>query len=129
MTKQQRFEALQARWRKAREKASELRYKLESAYGWMYFVHAPKGKRDRLDLARAAEDKAQDAIFTWLDQNSPRDWRRGVPCNWVCDSLTYADAITSGQLSVTPPVAYGGDITDSLRFARPVAPQETAPMW
>lgn len=129
MTKQQRFEALQARWRKAKEKARNLAFDLRYHYGDFYFVSAPRAKREKKERASAAEEKASDAIFLWLDQNSPRSWRTGVPADWVCDSLTYADAITSDRLSVTPPVAYGCYPSDSVRFAQPVAPNETAPSW
>lgn len=121
MTPQERFESLQARWRAAQEKAHSLRFDLRYHYGEHYYVYAPKGKRDKADRASRAEEKAADAIFAWLDANSPRDWRRGVPSAWVCGELTYADAMTTDQLSVVPPVAYGCTSADSIRFARAIA--------
>lgn len=129
MTAQERFEALQARWRAAHDKQHDLRFKLRYAYGDTYYIHAPKAKRDRADRASKAADFVQDAIFAWLDANSPRSWRTGVPCYWVCESLTYADAITTGQLSVTPPVAYGGLPSDSIRFAAALPTKEPAFAW
>lgn len=119
MTHQQRFEFLQARWRKCHEAAQEMFYQLKYKYGEAW--QAPSGKRDRLDSLRNRESAAADAIFTWLDGNSPRQWRTGVPSQWVCDSLSYADATTVGRLSVVPPPAYGSLPMDSLRFAQPVA--------
>ena len=126
MTAQDRFEALQARWRKAQEATREFSWQLEYKYGETWL--APRGKRDRLDRLRKREGEARDDIFAWLDDNSPRSWRSGVPCQWVCNSLTYADAITSGHLSEIPAVTYGCMPGDSARFAAPVA-QRMAMGW
>lgn len=126
---QARFEALQAKWRSAQTKAHDLRFELQYHYGDMYRVRAPKAKMAKADKASAAEERAQDAIFTYLEANSPRSWRSGVPCYWVCDKLTYADAITAGQMSVIPPVSYGGMPSDSIRFAGPVQAKEPVCSW
>lgn len=119
MTKQERFESLQARWRKAQEAVSELSYNLRSRYGNTW--SAPAALRNKYERAQKREHAASDAIFTWLDNNSPRQWRIGVPAHWVCDSLTYADAITADALSVIPPPCYGSYPGDSQRFAQPVS--------
>lgn len=115
MTQQERFERMQGKWRAAHQAAWEYRLTLKLAYGESY--HAPRGKRERLERLTAREDQASDAIFAWLDANSPRDFRRGVPADWVCGSLSYADAVTHGPMSVVPPVAFGCYPSDSQRFA------------
>lgn len=110
---------LQEKWRKAHEKERDLARKLEYTYGktWM----APQGKRAKYDAVNKRLDAAMEAIFAWLDANSPRNWRTGVPAFWVCEHLTEADALTADRLSVVPPVAYGSLPGDSIRFAQAVS--------
>ncbi len=120
MTPQQRFEHLKTRWRTAYDKARDLRFELIRQYGREFTYHAPKAPRDRLERVYIAEDKAAEAIFAWLELHSPRQWRTGVPAHWVCESLTYADAMTTGQMQVIPPVAYGHMPNDAIRFAAPL---------
>ena len=127
-TKQERFEQLQARWRAAKEKADEFGYQLRYKYGEPAYLNAPRVPREKYDRLRNAEDRASDAIFKWLDAHSPRSWRTGVPSNWVCESLTYADAMTRDRLSVVPPCAYGSYPEDMVRFSSPVV-SEVAPSW
>lgn len=114
------FEKLRAKWLKTSEAARVFGVALRGQYGEHYPYQAPKGKLKRLDALRAREDKASAAIFAWLDANSPRQWRTGVPAYWICESLTYDDAVTSGQLSVVPPPSYGCYPSDSIRFAQPI---------
>jgi hypothetical protein len=129
MNAETRFEYLKSKWRAAYEKASELRSALRFDYGEYWHIYAPKGKRDKADKASAAQDRASDAIFAWLDEHSPRDWRVGVPAHWTCENLTYADAVTRGQLSVTPPPCYGCLPQDSIRFAAALPEREPAFAW
>lgn len=121
MTKQERFDTMQARWRKAQEAERWFSHALTYKYGNWW--QAPSAKRDRMESLRRRTEAAADAIFAWLDSNSPRQWRAGVPAHWVCDSLTYADAITAGRMSVTPPPSYGSYPSDALRFAQPIEPR------
>lgn len=110
---------LQAKWRKAHEAERKMARELEYQYGKTWL--APRGKQARYEAIAKRESAASGAIFAWLDANSPRDWRRGVPAHWVCGELTEADALTAGTLSVLPPVAYGRMPSDSVRFAMAVA--------
>jgi hypothetical protein len=119
MTKQVRWEYMQERWRKAIEAARTLQFDLKYHYGETY--SAPRAKREKLDRLWAREASASDAIFAWLDANSPRQWRTGVPAYWICGDLSFADALTSGHLSVIPPVCYGSFPSDSIRFAAAVS--------
>jgi hypothetical protein len=115
---------LQAKWRALHDKTRELTHGLERKYGSPWYIYVPRSQRERIEAAQRREDKAREAIFAWLEQHSPRSWSSGVPCYWVCDSLTEADALTSGQLTVTPPPGYGSYPSDMIRFAWPVKPQE-----
>lgn len=115
------LELLRSKWRAERGKASALRQKIEDKYGRPFYINAPWRKREMIDRATKREDKAADRIFAWLEKYSPRSWRTGVPAHWVCESLTYDDALTPGRLSVTPPCAYGSYPSDSVRFAQAVA--------
>jgi hypothetical protein len=114
---EKQFLKLRDRWTKADEKAAEFRFELKYKYG-DWFIYAPRKLRERMEALNASEDKASEAIFAFLDTHSPRSWRRGVPAHWVCESLTYADAMTTGRLAVTPPCAYGMMPADSIRFAQ-----------
>lgn len=126
--KQEKFEALQAKWRAAHKKELDLSFAANHKYGTWY-IHAPRGVRERIERARAAESKAMDAVFAWLDAHSPRAWRTGTPAYWICDKLTYADAMTEGQLSVVPPPPYGYTTHEMERFARPIEQKEPTPTW
>lgn len=110
---------LQAAWHKAHEAEYAEHRRLMYKYGNSW--QAPLGQRTRLEKLRARESKARDAIFAWLDTNSPRSWRTGVPCYWVCEELTYDDAVTTGTMSVVPPAGYGSYPGDAERFAQAVA--------
>jgi hypothetical protein len=74
-------------------------------------------------VSKRAED-AMEAVFVWLDANSPRSWRTGCPAYWICDSLTEADALTRGHLSVVPPCGYGSYPSDLVRFSMPLASEK-----
>lgn len=113
------FDRLQSAWRVARTACEAFRLGLARKWGESW--RANTREREKLDKLREKEGKAQDAFFAWLDRYSPRSWRSGVPCYWVCEELTYADAITAGAMSVVPPPSYGSVHGDSLRFAAPVA--------
>lgn len=110
---------LQARFADKHEKARSYAHELSYKYGQTW--QAPSGMRTRLDKLRAAEDKAMEAVFAWLDAHSPRNWRVGVPAHWVCEHLTETDALTAGQLVTVPPAGYGTTYDQAIRFAAPVA--------
>lgn len=115
---QKEFEALQVRWRKANDARLWLKDDLVRRYGYDWI--APEGQRKRLEALRDREQEACEAVFHWLDKYSPRDWRTGKRYQWVCGQLTYADAVTVGQLSAVPPPAWGASLADMERFAAPV---------
>jgi hypothetical protein len=100
-----RWSALQDRYRAAAAAERELRSRLQARYGCA--AYAPRAARVKLKVAERRERRAHDACFAWLSRFSTRDWNCGVPFAWVCSELTFADAITSGPLSVEPPLAYG----------------------
>lgn len=129
MSAQAKFEALQAKWRAAYQKVQDMRRAMERKYGDWWRTEATKGECDKWERAMASEGKASDAIFDWLEVNSPRSFRYGCPAHWVCDELTYADAITRERLSVTPPCCYGGTPADAIRFAQPIPEKELMPSW
>jgi hypothetical protein len=111
---------LQAKWRTAADKVAALKDQLRAKYGnWIW---APAWTCDRVNRLSLAESKAQDRIIEWLEEYSPRGWRTGIPCHWLCTDLTEADALTAGPLSVVPPPAYGSTEADSRRFALAVSP-------
>lgn len=118
---------LQQRFTVQNNMADALKGQLATRYGdWHY---APRGQRERLEKFQDRASKAMEAVFVWLDENSPRDWRHGAPCFWVCEHLTESDALTMGQLSVIPPPVYGAHHGDADRFARPVSTLEPVAPW
>ena len=112
---------LQAKWRALNDRVRQMTCQLSYKYGSPWYVHAPWGQREKVDAMNKREDAAMEAVFAWLDDNSPRSWRVEVPAYWVCSELTLADALTTGQLSVVPPPGYGSFPCDSVRFALPLA--------
>lgn len=115
---QERFDELQAKYRAAHEAYWNFHRSLKSKYGETW--RAPSSMEKKLKSAENREYKSWQAVMVWLERFSPRQWT-GIPVHWICSSLTYADATTTGQMAVIPPPAYGYSPDDSIRFARPVA--------
>lgn len=117
-TLSRQWATLQRRWRVYADRVEVYKRGLRATYGYSW--SAPSGKRRRLEYLQDREYNASRAIFAWLDEHSPRQWRSGCPAYWICEALTFADAITAGPLSAVPPPAYGHTEADSVRFAGPV---------
>lgn len=118
MTPQFEFDELQTNCRVTESMADGLRRELNAKHQQYQF--APKTQQKRLEKLDKAAYKAREKILDWLAKNSPRDWCKGIPFWWSYRKLTYEDAITSGQLSVTPEPAYGYSQLDSQWFAGPI---------
>jgi hypothetical protein len=52
-----------------------------------------------------------------LDELGGRDWRRGASVPWIMTEPTYADAVTTGPLSVVPHPPYGYTARKVEQFA------------
>jgi hypothetical protein len=85
-----------------------------------------RGEREKIQGYRSRQDRASASMMTLLERLSPRDWDSTVPQWWIMETLSWEDATTSGQMSVTPPPAYGYIGADSARFAAPVAVETTS---
>jgi hypothetical protein len=118
MNAETRFTELQRKAREAEQAARSTRAILESRY--QAVCYAPIGKRKQYETLQRKESAAFDRFYKFLESISPRAWNSGVPLAWLRDSLTYADAVTRGQLSTVPPPAWGFYEADSRRFAEPV---------
>jgi hypothetical protein len=105
-----RFQALRDRYLRADAALSALRSTFTAKYSGAYDrTWLLKGERDREDRAVAAVDRAGAAFFAYLQSISPRDWSTGVPAHWLCEKLSYDDAVRprGEPLSVVPPLSYG----------------------
>lgn len=110
MSPRERFEALRARYLAAQARRADHEAVLRQKYGpgvqdsWMRSPEARR--RERL---REGEDRARRKFFDHLQAVSPRDWSAGVPYHWLCEKLTFEDAVRPANeaLSVVPPLAYG----------------------
>ena len=116
------FQKLQARYQALNERYHEMRRELIRQYGdhWK----APCGKQDKLAALDTRTSAAMERVFVWLDENSPRFWRTGCPAYWICEELTYEDAMTTGPLSVIPPLCWGQTPDDMRRFAAALPEEE-----
>lgn len=116
-----KFDAIQAAYVKVQERRSTFADAIYRKYQWSIptwqLTRAERDKKDKID---AAESKCLDRMSALLADISPRSWSASVPYHWLCTGLTYADAITTGQLSVMPPVPYGHTAYDVERFAAPL---------
>lgn len=113
-----RFAQLQARWQDADLAARLLRNELDRRY--QSHRYAKSGERKKLESLERAGRKHSDRFLGLLASISPRDWTSGVPVVWLRDGLTYADAVTTGALSVVPPPSWGSTVRDSEMFAMPI---------
>lgn len=120
----ERFMKLQTNAQEADAKVMELRNELNRRY--QHHWYAPAGQRKQLERLEAAASRHSDKFHAYLTSLSPRSWDSGVPASWVRDCLTYADAVTTGALSVVPPPAWGYDVRQMEEFARPVTVAKAA---
>lgn len=111
----ERFTQLQVRWQDADRATRELRNELDRRY--QSHRYAPATKRRKLEQLDRAERRQSERFYTLLASISPRDWTHGVPCNWIRQSLTFADAITRDALSTVPPPSWGNTDRDVQAFA------------
>ena len=118
MSARDRFNKLQEQVRALDATRTELEIDLRVKYSAV--CYASKTERKRLDALRARIDKTADRLFAMLDEISPRGWRSGAPWHWIITQLTYDDAVSSGQLAVVPPPAYGYNDRDMQLFAQPI---------
>jgi len=113
---ERKFNALRAKWLAAERCAIDGRNVLRAQY--QAPCYARKGERDRLERYEQAERKAGARFVAHLAAISPRSWDRGVPVAYLRMGLSYADAVTAGDLCVVPPPAYSYTDQDMRQFAR-----------
>lgn len=65
----------------------------------------PRALQARVEAAGRRRWLAVNAIYAWLDINSPRgsDWRVGVSSHWVCTQLSEEEARSEMPASLPPP--------------------------
>lgn len=116
MTPREKFDALRAKYVKARDALGAINVALHVKYGrggsdgkdvpdsWLKTTELIKRGK-----ARAKVDEAGDAFYAHLQAISPRDWGSGAPVRWLYEDLTWEDAVrpVGEKLSVVPPLAYG----------------------
>lgn len=100
-----RYAALQTAAQRANDEARSYRISLDVRYS--HGIWAKRTEQKRVDQLDARAQRAFDKYFTYLSAISPRDWSVSVPCSWILYNLSFADAITKGQLSVVPDAAWG----------------------
>ncbi len=120
MTSEQRYSTLQAKAQATAKALSSYLIDLDVKYGNGNSCWAGRGEQTKLAMLKTRADKASGAFFASLLTIQGRDWASGIPCYWIIESLTFADATTTGQLSVVPPAAWGFTDQDSKRFAQMV---------
>jgi hypothetical protein len=117
MNARERWDALHARKDSAADAFGSLERTLGSRYGWApgWDSWISNTERKALDRKRSAIRRVDAQIFKMLDKISPRDWHSRVPAHWVCENLTWEDAVRplTEPLSVVPPCSYGS--TEPLR--------------
>lgn len=118
MTKQQRFAYLQGVAQAAADAESNYRINLRVKYGSASY--GSRTEQTKLTKLGERSNKTFQRFFAFLQSISPRDWASCVPCNWMLRKLTYDDAITAGQMSMTPNPAWGYVQADAVRFAQPI---------
>lgn len=111
----------QQQWRDADHAVFHARADARARY--QDVAYAPSKVRRAIDVLARKEKRMQEKVYAILAVVSPRDWTRGIPITYVRESLTWADAITRGQLATIPKPAYGYSDQDSKQFARPL-PEE-----
>lgn len=115
-----KFNALRAKILALESKREELRSSLTSQYGAYQTSWLTPSERAKLEKLAAQINDHSDRFFELLDSISPRSWRSGVSYWWIITQLTYSDAVTRGELSVMPQIAFGSGEREMLVFMRPV---------
>ena len=110
------FDKLRARYLDRYGKWSEFHTAMRAKYGGDYRESWFTTTETRKDMKlREAMNAAQKAFIDYITEISPRYWKSGVPVHWLCEKLTYEDAVrpVDQALSVVPPLAYGA--TDPIQ--------------
>jgi hypothetical protein len=121
---EEEWSRLQDAYRAANSAWQALIAQLKAKYAWSptaYLTARTSTEGTREARLYKAQRAASDACYEWLKAYAaPREWGSGVPADWLYGSLTYADATTHGQMSVTPPAAYGASQSQAKAFAEPI---------
>ena len=75
---------------------------------WQKVTWASRAVQKKIHSLSEQMDKVSDRIYAMLEE-SPRDWKAGVPVWYICSKLSYDDAFKplGLPLSKEPPKAYG----------------------
>ena len=105
----QKWEKLQAEFRKRSGEIEECDRELALKYGRGHLMWASRGERAQIEKEKRQRDRVQEKIYAMAETLSPRNWLSGVLAFWVASSLTFDDLIRplGEPLSVVPPLAYG----------------------
>lgn len=109
MAERKKLDSLRDRYINAESALTQFEADLRARYAhspqWKEWI--TRGERTRLKKLRDRLDERSEALFTKLDEISPRDWRSGVPAHWACTELTWEDIVRplDQPLSVVPPMA------------------------
>jgi hypothetical protein len=114
------FTAAVQTWRVASDQLAIAR--ADASRRYRDLIYAPAKIRHAVDVLDRADRRAQDRVYAMLATISPREWTHGIPMHYVRMRLTYADAVTRGQLAQIPDPAYGYTQADSVQFAAPLPP-------
>ena len=79
-------------------------------------------ERAKLEGFRRQEDRLLDRMCSLLDRIGGRNFRSGAPAHWLMTDLSFADAVTTGAMSVVPPSPYGYSDRETAVFAGRVGP-------
>lgn len=105
-----RFDALRAAYLAKKANLDDYENGIRRKYGGAWNRSWLRNTEEkRLAQKTEATDKARRKFFDFVMSISPRDWNYGVPYHWICEELTYEDAVRplDEKLSVVPPLAYG----------------------
>lgn len=121
----QQWQACQDRYQRITARLDAFCDALKGKYGLASWLHwQSRAERKQYDALCKQQMRAADACMDWLDRYAaPRNWHAGVPMDWLCRTLSYADAITLGQMATIPPPAYGYSYRDAYAFAQSVSEQ------
>jgi hypothetical protein len=115
MRTESRYDELQTNARVSANIANAFRATLRVKYSDTAYAKASERKQLERLVARA--DKDFRRFFDFLASIAGRDFSHTVPCTYLIERLTYADAITTGQMADVPMPSWGRTEQDMRVFA------------
>lgn len=117
---QERFDKLATDTRIAQSAMGSFRVLMDARYGSCSPMYWSTPHVKKYNQLRNKYDKLYGKLMDAIREVSPRQWESGIPVFWIVENVTYAMAVTRGEISPVPPASWGS-VQNNTQWASPLA--------